>query len=113
MSKKVIAFAVGLAFAASIHSPSFALMDEHLAAAVKHTEQAAKSGYLGDPEGVVRHSEEALRQAKESERASNNDHTKQGIEHLTAAIAEGQKGNAEAGEKHASEALTHLKAAAK
>jgi len=113
MSKKAIAFAVGLAFVASISSPSFAAPDEHLVSAVKHTDQAEKSAYLGDPDGVVRHAEEALRQAKESEKATNNEHTKQGIEHLNAAITEGQKGDAEAARKHAVEALTHLKQAEK
>jgi len=113
MTNKAVAVAVGLAFAMLGSSASFAATDEHLVAAVKHTEQAMNSGYLGDPDGVVRHAEDAITQAKESEKATNNEHTKQGIQHLTAAVAEAQKGDTQAARKHAVEALNHLNAAGK
>jgi len=113
MRNSATALAVVMAIAVSLSSPSFAAADEHLASAVKHTQQAERSAYLGDADGLVRNAEEALTQAKESEKASSNEHTKQAIDHLTATIAAGQKGDTEAARKHVLEAVNHLKQAEK
>jgi hypothetical protein len=109
MSRRLIVAMLGLSLALFLMPKvMLAAAEDHIAEAIKHTNQAIDEGRMGHAKQLTIHAEAALKHAEAGEKAKANPHTEEGIKHLEQAISEGRNDHAEAATTHAEAALREL-----